>query len=76
MRRVVAEPVGAGRIYERWMALRYRAVAPDMCDSMLDLEVDMRHNVFDKSGPGMVGVVLCYIAVVCLLAAVFYVFGL
>jgi hypothetical protein len=36
----------------------------------------MRHNVFDKSGPGMVGVVLCYIAVVVFLAAVFYVFGL
>jgi hypothetical protein len=42
----------------------------------LDLEVEMRHNVFDKRGPGMVGVVLCYIAVVGFLAAVFYVFGL
>lgn len=58
------------------MVLCYRAVALDMRDGALDSEVVMRHNVFDKSGPGMVGVVLCYIAVVVFLAAVFYVFGL
>jgi hypothetical protein len=32
----------------------------------------MLRNVFDKNGPGLVGVVVSYIAVVCFLAAVFY----
>jgi hypothetical protein len=58
------------------MVLYSRAVATVTRDGALDLEVEMRHNVFDKRGPGMVGVVLCYIAVVVFLAAVFYVFGL
>jgi hypothetical protein len=76
MRRTNRVYIPIRRVQERRSAPRYRAVASLMSNSTLDLEAEMRHNVFDKNGPGMVGVVLCYIAVVCFLAAVFYVFGL
>lgn len=34
----------------------------------------MLRNTFDKDGPGLVGLVLSYIIVACILAAAFYVF--